>query len=62
MIFIVGIIGVGLFVGSGFVINVIGLVVVVLYVVVGLLVVLLMCMFGEMVMVNSDKGLFVIYV
>ena len=61
MISIAGIIGAGLFVGSGSVINATGPAAVVSYAAAGLLVVLLMRMLGEMAMVNPDKGSFATY-
>jgi GABA permease len=61
MISIGGIIGAGLFVGSGAVINSTGPGAVLSYAIAGLLVVLLMRMLGEMAIVNPDSGSFATY-
>ncbi|MEH7116260.1 amino acid permease [Neobacillus vireti] len=61
MISIGGIIGAGLFVGSGAVINTTGPGAVLSYAIAGLLVVLLMRMLGEMAIVNPDSGSFATY-
>jgi GABA permease len=61
MISIGGIIGAGLFVGSGAVINSTGPGAVLSYAIAGLLVVLLMRMLGEMAIVNPDSGSFSTY-
>ena len=58
MISIGGIIGAGLFVGSGAVINLTGPGAVLSYGIAGLLVILLMRMLGEMAVVNPDSGSF----
>lgn len=62
MLFIVGVIGVSLFVGFSVVIVEVGLVVLLVYLFVGLLVVMIMWMLVEMVVVMFDIGLFFIYV
>jgi GABA permease len=61
MISIGGIIGAGLFVGSGAVINATGPGAILSYGVAGLLVILLMRMLGEMAVVNPDSGSFATY-
>lgn len=61
MISIGGIIGAGLFVGSGAVLNSTGPGAVLSYAVAGVLVVLLMRMLGEMALVNPDSGSFATY-
>lgn len=61
MISIGGIIGAGLFVGSGAVLNSTGPGAVLSYAIAGLLVVLLMRMLGEMALVNPDSGSFATY-
>ncbi|MCM3570680.1 amino acid permease [Neobacillus mesonae] len=61
MISIGGIIGAGLFVGSGAVINTTGPGAVLSYAIAGLLVILLMRMLGEMAIVNPDSGSFATY-
>ncbi len=61
MISIGGIIGAGLFVGSGAVINATGPGAVLSYGIAGLLVILLMRMLGEMASVNPDSGSFATY-
>lgn len=61
MISIGGIIGAGLFVGSGAVINLTGPGAVLSYGIAGLLVILLMRMLGEMAVVNPDSGSFATY-
>jgi GABA permease len=61
MISIGGIIGAGLFVGSGAVINATGPGAVLSYGIAGLLVILLMRMLGEMALVNPDSGSFATY-
>ncbi|WP_026692769.1 amino acid permease [Peribacillus kribbensis] len=61
MISIGGIIGAGLFVGSGSVINATGPGAVLSYAIAGLLVIMLMRMLGEMAIVNPDSGSFSTY-
>lgn len=61
MISIGGIIGAGLFVGSGAVVNATGPGAVLSYGIAGLLVILLMRMLGEMATVNPDSGSFATY-
>ncbi|MET3289430.1 UNVERIFIED_CONTAM: GABA permease [Brevibacillus sp. OAP136] len=61
MISIGGVIGAGLFVGSGAVINATGPGAAVSYAIAGLLVVLVMRMLGEMAVVNPDSGSFATY-
>lgn len=58
MISIGGIIGAGLFVGSGAAINAIGPGVLICYALTGLFVVLVMRMLGEMAAANPDTGSF----
>ncbi|MCP1126065.1 GABA permease [Bacillus sp. 3103sda1] len=61
MISLGGIIGAGLFVGSGAVIHETGPGAILSYAIAGLLIVLLMRMLGEMAVVNPDSGSFSIY-
>ncbi|WP_028401770.1 amino acid permease [Ectobacillus panaciterrae] len=61
MISIGGIIGAGLFVGSGSVINSTGPGAILSYAIAGILVVLLMRMLGEMAILNPDSGSFATY-
>ncbi|WP_232490000.1 amino acid permease [Neobacillus cucumis] len=61
MISIGGVIGAGLFVGSGAVINATGPGAIISYAISGLLVVLVMRMLGEMAVVNPDSGSFSTY-
>lgn len=61
MISIGGIIGAGLFVGSGAVVNATGPGAILSYGIAGLLVILLMRMLGEMALVNPDSGSFATY-
>ena len=61
MISIGGIIGAGLFVGSGAVVNTTGPGAILSYSIAGLLVILLMRMLGEMATVNPDSGSFATY-
>lgn len=56
------VIGIGFFVGFGKGVVVVGLVILVVYIVVGLFVIVIMYMFGEMVVVYFDFGVFLVYI